>query len=67
MIFHFKEKEIYRIHHIWLVTEALKSCQAINVICNLTTVSYLQEFLISSFPEEVFTSLSCLWISLCQG
>lgn len=41
MIFHFREKEIYRFHQIWLITDAVKSCQAINVICNLTTVSEL--------------------------
>lgn len=41
MIFQSKEMEIIRLHQIWLVTEAVKSCQAINVTCNLTTVSYL--------------------------
>lgn len=51
MIFHSKEKEIYRLHQIWLVAEAVKSCQALNVIWNLTTVSYLQEFLIGTFPR----------------
>lgn len=51
MIFHSKEKEIYRLHQIWLVTVAVKSCQAINVICILTTVSYLQEFQIDTFPR----------------
>lgn len=50
MIFLSKEKEIYRLRQIWLVTEAVKSCQAINVICNPTAVSYLQEFVIGTFP-----------------
>lgn len=51
MIFHSKEKEIYRLNQIWLVTEADMSCQAIHVICNLTAVIFLQEFPIGTFPR----------------
>lgn len=51
MIFPSKEKEICRLHQIWLVREADVSCQSSHVIHNLTAVNFLQEFLFGTLPR----------------